>query len=767
MEDAGRWTKRRAPLWGLAWAAAVGVAGAHFIPQGLLAAGLLALGCGGCWFFWRKPWLLWVTAVLVFYVYGDVRLNLPARDGLVRFAADLPRTMTFRGLIAGEVELKTGVGGERKEFPFELEELWRDGRWEPIRGAVLASVDVSEGMAEFACGDRLEATGFVRQPTGPRNPGEFDQARYLAWRRLDYLWRMESSSLRVMETGVGAWRERLGLAVRDFMNERVHLGLKDDPEISALMAGMLFGYREGISVEVNEAFRKTGTLHLFAVSGQNVAVIIGVLILFLQVVGILRWRWGWVLVPIIFLFCLGTGLQPSAVRASVMASFVLIGWALLRPIHPLNILGAAALTIWLWDPRELFDLGFQLSFLVVVALVLVAGPLARWWGKSGAPDPWIPARLVPKWRWRVFRGWQVVVAMGAVSLAAWAASTPLIAWHFHLISTITVVANLIVVPLASLVVVISGLSVVFGTAWAGLAVIFNQVNWLLLKVIVFLVQGLASIPGSAFYWNPAQSVPKDEISVWVLDGRRAFPSIVREPGRAWLIDTGSESVWRHSVDPARRFLAVNRWEGVILTQGSRSFSGGAVALAEAMPVGFWAESGWRSRSRDWHAWLDVMEKEGRSKQFWSRGDRILLSDQLRAEVLWPPRDGKLSRLEDQGLVIRLVTPHGTILWAGEISEAVETILLEGDLEVQADILIQGEHSQAGNWSVAWLERVGAKHLIRPRPGFQLDRGLSPAVWAWAERHGSRVWLMEQTGAVHVEGREGRWDVRSFLQKSVD
>lgn len=762
MQEGPAWSQVRAPLAWVAGAAGVGIAWARNWPESVLVLGLAGVAAWVAWISTRQPRALLVVTAGVFAIYAHVRLNWMAPDDLRHWQAALPRTMTLRGLVTDEAVVRAETG--RLEFPLKVEAVRVGGEWKPIRGSIMAQMPVTETVP--ACGDRVEAAGLLREPPERRNPGEFDRAAFLRGRGMSYVWVVDPETLYVTHEKAGAWWRRVGLTVRDFMRKRVELGLQNDPEIAALMAGMLFGYREGIEPEMHEAFRRTGTIHLFAVSGQNVAVITGVLLLVLQVTGILPWRWGWTLVPVVFLFCLGTGMQPSAVRASLMAALVLVAWTTLRPVSPLNLLGAAALMVWVWDPRQLFDLGFQLSFLVVLALVLAAAPLTRWWARLVQPDPWIPPRLVSvadRWCAGV---WRTICAAAAVSVAAWAASAPLILQHFHMVSLIGIVANLLIVPLASLVVVISGLSVVLGSLWSGFAIVLNQVNWLLLHGMVLLVTRLAAPSWAAVYWNPGAGVPPGEVSVWVLDGRRTFPSILRTGNQAWLVDTGSEAVWRWTVEPARRYLGINQWNGVVLTQASRGFTGGALSLLGSVPTGFWAEAGWRSRSPDWHRWVDAMDQAGQPKQFWSAGDRIELGKGLTVEVLWPTRDTKSPRLEDQGMVFRLRTPHGSILWAGEISSEVEAKLVAGTADLKADVLIQGEPSRARNWSLAWLQAVCPRHLIRPRQGFEPDRSLTGEVWAWAEETGARVWLMDRTGAIHLRGVGGGWQAEPFLAGPV-
>ena len=124
------------------------------------------------------------------------------------------------------------------------------------------------------------------------------------------------------------------------MLKATSLGLQDDPEAAGLIAAMLFGYRDGVGEELRESFRATGTLHLFAVSGQNLAVVAGLLLWILALTGAVKWRWAWATLPVVFLFCLATGMEASAARAFVMTGVLYLGWMMGRPMDPANWLGS-------------------------------------------------------------------------------------------------------------------------------------------------------------------------------------------------------------------------------------------------------------------------------------------------------------------------------------------------------------------------------------------------------------------------------------------
>src|SRR5262249_28023233 len=148
-----------------------------------------------------------------------------------------------------------------------------------------------------------------------------------------------------------------------------------------------------------------------------------------------------------------TGWPASAIRASVMLSIVIFGWIFRRPLDLFNSLFAAAFIILACDPRQLFQAGFQLSFVVVLFIILILPAFQKIEEKLFAPDPllaphlrrrWHPILLVPaKYVWEVM----------LVSLAAWLGAIPLVAYYFNIVTPVSTPANLFAVPLCGLVLI--------------------------------------------------------------------------------------------------------------------------------------------------------------------------------------------------------------------------------------------------------------------------------------------------------------------------
>ena len=171
------------------------------------------------------------------------------------------------------------------------------------------------------------------------------------------------------------WKGLLLPDARDWAYARLQLGLEDDPRTADFLAGMLIGYRQEIPADIEQDFRVTGTLHVFAISGQNIAEMGVVVVILLQLGGLVRWRWAWLLAPLVLVYCLLAGSPASAVRATVMALAVLAAWRLGRPLNALGCWSIAFLAMLIWDPRILLDPGAQLSFGVVLGLILLSPPI--------------------------------------------------------------------------------------------------------------------------------------------------------------------------------------------------------------------------------------------------------------------------------------------------------------------------------------------------------------------------------------------------------
>ena len=224
----------------------------------------------------------------------------------------------------------------------------------------------------------------------------------------------------------------LALLHRGEVRERTEAGLgRGMPAREAALArGFVLGEDEGIDAATTEDFRRSGLSHLLAVSGENVTLLALLAMPLLGVLGVpLRERLVWVLGAIAVYVPL-TGAGPSIQRAGVMGAAGLLATLGGRRSSRVYALGLAAVVTLAIDPGIAADVGWQLSFAAVVGILLLAAPLRR---AIGA---------------RIGRGgWRRALAEGlAVTVSATLATAPLIAFHFGILSTTTLVANVLAMP---------------------------------------------------------------------------------------------------------------------------------------------------------------------------------------------------------------------------------------------------------------------------------------------------------------------------------
>jgi ComEC/Rec2-related protein len=653
-------------------------------------------------------------------------------------------------------------GGKKVlETEMVVDSIQGDQDWERCSGRILVRIDPAPEHGPKV-GDRIQAAGYLSLPEEPKNPGEFNRRTYLRSRGIDFQFRVQSDEMKNLGPQPGAGLARMAGTLRAHMIRTTSAGLEKDPEAAGLIAAMLFGYRDGVGEDLREDFRKTGTLHLFAVSGQNLAVVAGLLLWILALTGAVRWRWAWLTLPVVFLFCLATGMEASAQRAFVMISVLYLGWILGRPMDPANWLGVALLALLLWDPGQVLDPGFQLSFLVVAGLMIFSG---RWQEKlveTGRPDPWIPRRLVAPARVWVFRGWVAVATVIAASAAAWVGSLIPGILLFHQIIPVALVANMLAAPLAGAVTVLAAFSSVVGVislaASAG-------INWLNAKLVHLLAAGLgwlATWPGGQFAVADPRAWLEKGPWIQVVAVENSAPTLISGKGGKWLIDPGSKRAWAYTVRPFLHWHGVNALKGVILTAGISDRLGAASELVRAMQVDWWAETGTSMRSPALKSWLAELEKRKEGKQFWRAGEGALLGLDWKVRVLWPPASGGSGRSEEDGMVLRLEHGEARLLWAGSISGEVEReLILEHGAGLRAGVLVQGPAKEGeANLTRDWLEMVQPKTVVRWSRALEEDTSLSVdfAEQAWVE--GMELWKLEEKGCVMLkpEPLSGEWRV---------
>jgi competence protein ComEC len=748
----------RQPFVGLALMAAAGILAADFIPIPpfqwivwtigfVLIAALL---------FWEPNLVL--TYLLVgagFFLIHNFRI---VETGGLRLASDLterPRVVTGIGFVASEPKVASNGFAT---FLFKLESI----EFEGVARSTSATLLVRwRGNPEF--GDELKLFGIAEPIAPPRNPGEFDMRSYLA--RQDV---RRSLFVRYAEDGVlinkGAGNRILVAAQRSraWLQSVICRGLDDSPQVQNFLSGIALGLRHQTPEDIEEPFQQTGTLHMFAVAGLHVGIVARLLWILAMVARLSR-KWATaIIIPLLLFYAAITGLHVSSVRAAVMSSVLLAGFFFERRVFALNSLAAAAFFLLCWDTNQFFATGFQLSFAVVGGIVLLADPLSRWLRPLGAPDPFLPSRLVSKARRALGTGYDFICRGGSVSLAAWIGSLPLIFWYFHLLTPSSLYANLIVVPIAFFILAIALLSIVAAPIASGLSVVFNNANWSLASAVIALVHWFAQLPASHYYVAEPRWPEKFEARITVLDVGAGGAVHVRTPDADWLFDCGSARDYERVLRPYLHAAGVNRLEGLALSHGDSLHIGATEALLDDFVPAALIDNPLPDRSTVHRRLRENFFGWGSKISKLSAGQNFLISPQVSARVLFPPPELAASSADDQTLVVQLCARPAKILFMFDSGYATEKSLLQSGIDLRSDVLIKGQHHSGSSGSDIFLDAVKPRLIIATSRDFPQQERIPEE---WVERiraRGIKLFRQDETGAVELEFGDRGWQARSYL-----
>lgn len=295
------------------------------------------------------------------------------------------------------------------------------------------------------------------------------------------------------------WFRLFCARTQDRLTDILQHGLGRQRDVGALYQAMLLGEKAVLSNEQQSAFMRSGVFHIFSISGLHVGVIAVAIMSVLTVLRIPRREASILGLGVLWLYVQVTGASTPAERAFLMIAFLISSQVFRLPGNPLAALTAAALATLLLEPRQLFLTGFQMSYSVVTALVVMGGPLADRWRAA-----WRPWRDLPEthWGWPRFAvRWagHATLAAAAITWAAVIASTPGSIGNFGLFSPGALFGNLVIVPLASLAIISGFVSLLFGlVGLLPVSLLLNHAAALLIVTMDALVRRATTVPGTYF-----------------------------------------------------------------------------------------------------------------------------------------------------------------------------------------------------------------------------------------------------------------------------
>lgn len=371
-----------------------------------------------------------ISLLLTLFMLGWFRSDISQKPFPPNHIENLAR-QGGRVILYGKIADEPDIREDRTYMVIEADSVMIRGYMIPTSGRTRASV--ISGGSRFDHSDYVAAGGYLYVPDNPRNPGGFDYAKYLHTKNIFAAMAVSGPhNVTIIREG-SSFLASVVKPARDYMISAAKDNLS--PVSSAILSGFILGERRDIPKEYETMFRDTGTLHLMAVSGSNVGLVIGVLAFPLTLLGLRRKRKVMILLAAVIFFAILTRLEPSVIRASIMASIGLMAYGWLRKPDYVNLLAFAGFVMLILNPLQLFDVGLQLSFAATFGIVFVVP------GVYKRIKPFTGGKLRPI-RW-------IAIAV-VTTIVAQAAVMPLMALYFNRFPLIGLAANMPIGFLASL-----------------------------------------------------------------------------------------------------------------------------------------------------------------------------------------------------------------------------------------------------------------------------------------------------------------------------
>jgi competence protein ComEC len=688
---------------------------------------------------------------------------------------------------------------ERSTARVTASEIKLKDQWQPAVGEI--AVTTSGVLASNYCaGQAVEVTGILTPPPPPLAEGLFDYRDYLATRGIFYELRTNGTNDWSLAEPI---RTRLPLADRFLRWSRgtMAYGLPTEDEPLRLLWAMTLGWRASFNNEISEPFLRAGTLHLFAIDGLRIALVSGIIITLLRVLGCSRAWAGAVIIPLIWFYTAATGWGSPAIRASIMMTIVIGGWALERPSDLLNSLATAALVILLWDPRQLFEAGFQLSFFVVLVIAVMLPVLQKRIDSRLQYDPFLPKQLLSPWQVRRQAWTRGLADFAALSFTAWVASVPLGAKYFHLISPVSTLANIFAVPLGTLALTANLASLICGGWFPWATACFNHAAWFLMGAMTWVSRVSSHLPAAYFYvpepswwtiivyyltvlflfsgwlttrarwqWfatatviglavplaNVIQSSWETQLTILPLNGGQSL--VLDAPGRAhdWVIDCGDEPSAKSILIPFLEAQGFNRLSRLALTEGRLRNYGGTVPLGEVFKIKELWTSHARFRSAGYRDTLAAFETPVSRHRFFETDP-----DPDGWQPLHPAADDNFPHADDETLVLRGDIQGTKVLILSNLGRSGQSALLARTNDLSADIVITGLPDGGEPLNDELINASHPKLIIINDSESPIIHHNRAQLHDRLEKYGIPVIYTRESGAVTITFKHNGWKIRTM------
>jgi len=670
-------------------------------------------------------------------------------------------------------------------------------------------------------GDRIELVGNISTPSIPHNPGQFNYKKYLQRqnpRTEAILSVISAKNVKLISENHGNSFFTFTYSLKKKLHQVIKMCVKE--RSVPLVSSILLGDREKIPEGLMDGFVKTGTIHFLAISGLHVGILVVSLHYLLRLLGFNTKHLAIIIILVTFLYAVTTGMKTPIIRAGIMVAAYYVAFIFNRRWNLPNSIAAAVFVILLINPSDLFNVGFQLSVLAVLGIIYISSGIENSCWKTSLLIERLQAKEERNEIW--FRVKIYCRKTLCVSLAAWIAIMPLIAYYFHIITPLTVLLNIIVFPLIWLILVGGFVVLIVGLAFPILVVPFawlisyseialeNLIMlfstsfrtffytsgpswiWILiyyLIVILFIlrerlrvktVHVLIAILGisNIFIFSNSFGHNQGCLKLTCFDVRHGTSIFIQFPnGKNMLFDTGTWSnydVGKFIVDPFLRREGIKKIDTVVISHEHDDHCNGIPSLIERFKIDNVFINKFLLQSGNKEKLLRLISGENISTGLLSNGLEIKGYEPAKITVLNPPDKDILEyegfpvnnlNVNDSSCVLLIEYLSCKILLCADIGERGIEMLLSGkddlNVDVFADVIQVPHHGGFCTKTEDLIRRVRPKHAIISGT----EKIVSTSTVEAYEKFGVDLFKTYEDGAIAFTISQDGIQVSRFLQKT--
>lgn len=689
-----------------------------------------------------------ITFFFIGFLLFQIKQVYPANH-INNFTSDEPESIYLEGLIIDEPQLtKASYGMPQANFILKASGFQKSGIKQEVVGKV--KVFISEGNEQLNYGNRILINGLLSRPREPGNPGEFNYAQYLKREGISSILNAKGYNVILLEKEGGNSIARAAYSVRNRIKGIIDFGLPQDS--ADFLNAILLGQRQDVDFELNDIFMKTGTVHLLAISGLNVGLLVFLVMLIFRIVRIPRKVSVVATISFLVFYAILTSGRPSVIRATIMAIVILFGWLIGRESPMWNSLGLAAIIILGLEPNAIFDIGFQLSFISVASILYITPKIE----KMFYYDRKLSVPFMSKCRRYFIEG-------AFVSAAAWLGVLPFVLYHFNIVTPIAILANLFAVPLSFLITASSIPFIIFSTFIPFIGKIFAGTTWLFYITLCGVTNILSKVPLAYLYlpkpslffifvyyifvvalveykrfkisiskivfvglmlinviiWHSALKPNDGKLKVTFLDVGHGDSIFIEFPkGGNMLIDGGKGAdpdEGRNVILPFLRNKGIQAIDAVVSTHPDADHVGGLASVIKGLSTRQVFESGLTAKNDAYLNFEDAVIRKKIKRDILKRSDSIEGAKVVDIICLNPPAewagDSGIT-YNDNSLVIKIDYKDIDLLFCADIEEkAIKDLLRYGQMLDAKFIKLPHHGEKLSLAGQAFIEKVKPKYAI--------------------------------------------------------